>query len=84
MNLRIYTVIDSHKAFHTLVNRNKYLERNIKGVSIYCKNSNTNTQIDEMLSEKGNLIILKLTNANWEESEALFLLCVIQGVSEKR
>lgn len=66
--------IDGYQAFHTLVNRSEYLGRNIKGVSIYYKNNITNTQINEMLSENGNLIILKLTNANWEESEALFLI----------
>ena len=33
-----------------------------------------------MLNENGNLIILKLTNVNWEESEALFLLCVIESI----
>ena len=29
--------IDGYRAFHTIVNRKNYLGRNIKGVSIYCK-----------------------------------------------
>ena len=66
--------IDGYRAFHTLVNRKNYLGRNIKGVSIYCKENMNNTQIEEIVNQDGILIILKLTNVKWEKFETLFLI----------
>ena len=66
--------IDGYRAFHTIVNRKNYLGRNIKGVSIYCKENINNTQIEEIVNQDGILIVLKLTNIKWEAIETLFLI----------
>ena len=55
------------------VKRNKYIGRNIKGVSIYYKDM-PNVTIQEIVNENGNLIILKISNKNWTSLKDLFLI----------
>ena len=69
-----FPVIENYDAFHSLVNRNNYIGRNIKGVSIYFKDNLHNTNIEELINEKGNLMILKITNSEWTQIDELFLL----------
>ena len=64
--------INNYNAFHTSVDRNKFIGRNIKGVSIYHKENILDTIIQEMLKEGGNLIIIKIKNTKWTDIDELF------------
>jgi exonuclease III len=69
-------IIKKYKAFHTIVNRNrtKYIGRNIKGVSVYYKEEIPDTHIEELVNERGNLVIIKLSNPHWSEIDELFII----------
>ncbi len=70
-------VINNYAAYHALVNRNKYTGRNIKGISIYFKenlDTKKTTKVEELVNEKGNLVILKITNTKWTVMNELFLI----------
>ena len=49
-----------------------FLVETLKVSQFIIKINITNTRVDKIISQSTNLIILKLTNTNWEESEALF------------
>lgn len=63
--------------FHTVVNKNKtnFNGRNIKGVSVYVNDKLQNTRIENVVSENGNLIILKVNNSKWKGMKEFFILC---------
>ena len=62
------------KAYHAVVDRTNYIGRNVKGVSIYVKDNITHTNIEEVINEGGNLIILRIKNANWVEPNEIFIV----------
>ena len=66
--------IDNYKAFHAIVSRNKYIGRNIKGVSVYCKENIPDMNVEEVINERGNILILKLSNRNWTDIDELFVI----------
>ena len=70
-----FPIIEGYeKSFHAIVDRTHYIGRNIKGVSIYVKDSVECTEIKEVVNERGNLIILKVKNSKWiEPSDELFI-----------
>ena len=67
-------IIENYKAYHTILNRTKFLGRNIKSTSLYCNDALFGTEIKQVISERGNLIILKLTNNNRSEIGELFII----------
>ena len=72
-----FPILENYEtAYHAVVDRTNYTGRNIKGVSIYVKDNITNTKIEEVINEGGNLIILKIkTVKGMEPREIFFAVC---------
>ena len=66
--------INNYKAIHSIVNRNNFLGRNIKGVSVYFKDCIPDTKVQEIHNENGNLIIIKIENRTWIDMKELFVI----------
>ena len=63
-----FPIIPGYNAYHSIVNRNtRYIGRNIKGISIYYKENLGNTKLEEIANERGNLLIIKITNLEWRK-----------------
>lgn len=69
-----FPVIDNFIGCHTIVRRNNYLGRNIKGISVYYKESIKDTQVETLVSENGSITILKISNKYWLEFKEIFLI----------
>lgn len=65
--------INNYDAYHTTINKSKSIGRNIKGVSVYYKETIPNTNIQEVFKEKGNLLIIKIKNVNWIDINEIFM-----------
>ena len=55
------------------MNRNKFLGRNIEGISVECRKDIIDTKVQEVISKSGSLI-LKMKNAKWKETDELFFI----------
>ena len=66
----------NYSSFHTNVEKNNNRGRNIKGVSIFVKEIDYISQpdVENLVKEKGNLQILKLSSTYWNNLQDLFLI----------
>ena len=69
--LQFFTV---YIGYHTCADQKRLFGRNIKGVSIYLKNTANEIKTTEIINEKGNLLILKLSCKNWKNFKDLHLI----------
>ena len=67
-------IMEDYNALHAIVQREHFIGRNIKGVSVYCRQNISNVKIEEVENEMGNLLIIRISNPNWIETDALFLI----------
>ena len=77
-------VVDNYIGYHSIVKRKNYIGRNIKGVSVYIKETNNSMKCEEIKNENGNLMILKVSNTQWKEINSIYLIVCYKENRESR
>lgn len=76
--------LDQYNEIATYSKIHNNLGRQIKGVSLYYKNSENGLKFDTILSKNGDTLIIKITNLQWKEIKELFLILCYRESRESK